>query len=168
MWVVWCARSVCAEGPELQQLLLDIYRQIDDPDAIYSVLQGADAATQLCRHEHEGSWGRVLEGCDQMLRVGGGGGGSGGGASALSRVSFGAHLAEPHQAPPGQSQHEAPQLQVQLKLLHALQNLGCLHVAQVRSSCSTCGLEMGFEGPLGRQHMLSSRAVSVVKPAGRA
>jgi hypothetical protein len=133
MCVAWCARSVCGDGPELQQLLLDIYRQIDDPDAIYSVLQGADAPTQLCRHEHEGSWGQVLEGCDQMLRVGGGGGG--GGASALSRVSVGAHLVEPHQPAPGQlsSQHEAPQLQVQLKLLHALQNLGCLHVAQVRS-----------------------------------
>jgi hypothetical protein len=70
--VRWVTRSVCGTTPELQRLLLAIYRQIDDPDAIYSVLQGADAATQLCRHEHEGSWGRVLEGCDQILRVGSG------------------------------------------------------------------------------------------------
>eukprot|EP00976_Prorocentrum_cordatum_P032332 657329-Prorocentrum_minimum.AAC.1 len=51
----------------MAQLLLEVYRQISDPDAVYAVLRGAGTYTQLRRHEHENNWSRVVEGYDHLL-----------------------------------------------------------------------------------------------------
>lgn len=53
----------------MDQLLLDIYSQIQEPDGIYAAARSQKAASQLHLFEHEGSWDKALVGYD-LLQLG--------------------------------------------------------------------------------------------------
>src|SRR5690606_25989467 len=48
------------EAPEYQKLLLDIYRNIDEPDGIYGVNRNYGIRSQILKYEHEGDWEKCL------------------------------------------------------------------------------------------------------------
>ncbi len=54
----------------MDQLLLDIYSQIQEPDGIYAAARSQKAASQLCLFEHEGAWDKALVGYDLLQRGG--------------------------------------------------------------------------------------------------
>ncbi|KAK3238728.1 hypothetical protein CYMTET_51286 [Cymbomonas tetramitiformis] len=104
--------------PAHQQLLLEIYRGIDDPDVVYGVLLGADAASELCRREHEHQWPDVVESYDHQLRALAGGSGAG----------------------------AAPRGEVRAGLVHALQHMGCLNTVAVYARSEFLGVGEGSLG----------------------
>jgi len=48
------------------QLLLDIYSSINEPEGIYPVARGHNMMSQLKLYEHEGSWDKALTGYDLL------------------------------------------------------------------------------------------------------
>ncbi len=52
----------------LDELLLDIYSSINEPDSIYAVARGHNMMSQLKLYEHEGSWDKALTGYDLLCR----------------------------------------------------------------------------------------------------
>ena len=52
----------------VDQLLLDIYSSINEPDGIYAVTMGHSLNSQLKLYEHEGSWAKALTGYDLLCR----------------------------------------------------------------------------------------------------
>lgn len=50
------------------QLLLDIYSSINEPDSIYAVARGHNMTSQLKLYEHEGRWDKALTGYDLLCR----------------------------------------------------------------------------------------------------
>ncbi|BDA48015.1 Serine-protein kinase ATM [Coccomyxa sp. Obi] len=58
------------EISNVDQLLLDIYSQVQEPDSIYAAARSQKAASQLCLFEHEGAWDKALVGYD-LLQLGG-------------------------------------------------------------------------------------------------
>ena len=52
----------------MDQLLLDIYSSINEPDGIYAVTMGQSLISQLKLYEHEGSWDKALTGYDLLCR----------------------------------------------------------------------------------------------------
>lgn len=64
------ASCLCQGGlSTVDQLLLDIYSQIQEPDGIYAAARSQKAASQLCLFEHEGAWDKALVGYD-LLQLG--------------------------------------------------------------------------------------------------
>ena len=52
--------------PVAEQLLLDIFSQVNEPDGIYAIAQSHKMASQLRLFEHEGSWSKALLGYDLL------------------------------------------------------------------------------------------------------
>ncbi len=61
----------CWQGglSKVDQLLLDVYSQVQEPDGIYAAARSQKAASQLCLFEHEDAWDKALVGYD-LLQVG--------------------------------------------------------------------------------------------------
>eukprot|EP00897_Mesotaenium_endlicherianum_P007959 jgi/Mesen1/7191/ME000371S06276 len=121
-----------SEIPVQEQLLLNAYSHISEPDGIYGVARTNKANSQLALFRHEGSWGRVLEGCDQLLRR------RRNGRSSHSAAA--GPLAEEEPQPCGDfsqalgaSSRDASSLLegrpgLEMEAARALQQMGCLHV----------------------------------------
>ncbi|XP_020591737.1 serine/threonine-protein kinase ATM [Phalaenopsis equestris] len=56
------------ELPTHIELLVAAFTQINEPDAIYGVIQYHKLASQLITFEHEGNWSKALEYCDLLVR----------------------------------------------------------------------------------------------------
>ncbi|KAK9806879.1 hypothetical protein WJX72_005975 [[Myrmecia] bisecta] len=110
-----------ASLPMADQLLLDIYGQIDEPDGIYALARSHVIASQLRLYQHEGAWSKVLAGYDMLLRQ----------ASARAPPAPRASQRAPAQ----------PQQAAQAGLVAALQQLGCSHLLQayVTSASTAAG-----------------------------
>lgn len=98
---------------EADQLLLDIYSSINEPDGIYAVARGHNMMSQLKLYEHEGSWDRALAGYDMMCHRT---------ASEQAQMTSASHSAADHTA--------AGSVNSQQGLLTALQQLGCRHLIE--------------------------------------
>ena len=98
-------------GAEVDELLLDIYSNINEPDSIYAVAKGHSMVSQLKLYEHEGSWDKALTGYDLLCRQ---------------------RAASEAQESPGQATGVSGQVsgQWQKGLLTSLQQLGCRHVIE--------------------------------------
>nr|CAD1842809.1 unnamed protein product [Ananas comosus var. bracteatus] len=49
-------------------LLVAAFKQINEPDSIYGIIQSNKIASQIVRFEHEGSWSKALEYYDLLVR----------------------------------------------------------------------------------------------------
>lgn len=94
---------------DVEELLLDIYSNINEPDSIYAVASGHSMVSQLKLYEHEGSWDKALAGYDLLCRQHT--------SPEAERSSQGGISGQLH----GQWQHG---------LLTSLQHLGCRQVLQ--------------------------------------
>ncbi|KAG0493501.1 hypothetical protein HPP92_004495 [Vanilla planifolia] len=56
------------ELPAYIELLIAAFTQINEPDAIYGVIQSHKLTSQLALFEHEGNWSKALEYCDLLVR----------------------------------------------------------------------------------------------------
>ncbi|KAI0497772.1 hypothetical protein KFK09_021007 [Dendrobium nobile] len=56
------------ELPAHIELLVAAFTRINEPDAIYGVIQSHKLASQLITFEHEGNWSKALEYCDLLVR----------------------------------------------------------------------------------------------------
>ncbi|KAG0491470.1 hypothetical protein HPP92_004868 [Vanilla planifolia] len=56
------------ELPTYIELLIAAFTQINEPDAIYGVIQSHKLTSQLALFEHEGNWSKALEYCDLLVR----------------------------------------------------------------------------------------------------
>lgn len=103
--------------PPLEQLLLDVYSAIAEPDSIYAVARRPALRPQLQRQLHEGNWMAAMCGLDALLAAAGGNGGPGSGAPSSGVVGVAL----------GGGQQGVQQRQ----LMHSLQQLGCRHLTGV-------------------------------------
>ncbi|KAK9828160.1 hypothetical protein WJX74_001187 [Apatococcus lobatus] len=100
--------------PQVDQLMLEAYSQISEPDSIYAMARSPSLAVQLPLAEHEGSWAEALVGHDLQLH----------------------HTLQPgHESIPGSLSASSGSAQdfenkQQQGLFNALQQLGCQHVLQ--------------------------------------
>ena len=53
-----------------EQLLLEVYSTIKEPDSIYAVTMNHHSSSLLPLLEHEGAWSRALLGYDQLQQAG--------------------------------------------------------------------------------------------------
>jgi ataxia telangiectasia mutated family protein len=119
--------------PLHEQLLLNVYAKINEPDGIYGVARTHKAASQLCLYEHEGSWAKALGGYDDLLRSDFGGF-AGGAKTGLQGEALGSLQADifSQGAAGGLRKKEAPREQqalvLQKGLMRSLQQMGCLNV----------------------------------------
>lgn len=51
------------------QLLLDIYKHIDEPDSIYGINRGYGIQAKMFKYEHEGEWEKALGSFDILLQL---------------------------------------------------------------------------------------------------
>ena len=60
--------SIDLQGSQAKadQLLLEVYSSINEPDGIYAVARGHSMLSQLKLYEHEGSWDKALAGYDML------------------------------------------------------------------------------------------------------
>ena len=98
---------------EADQLLLDIYSSINEPDGIYAVARGHNMVSQLKLYEHEASWDRALAGYDMMCH-----------RTASEQVP---RTSASH---PAEDDSPAVSVNSQQGLLTALQQLGCRHLIE--------------------------------------
>lgn len=54
----------------MDELLLEIYSQIEEPDGMYAAARTQHASSQLALFEHEAAWDKALVSCDLMVRHG--------------------------------------------------------------------------------------------------
>ncbi len=54
----------------MEELLLEIYSHIEEPDGMYAAARTPHASSQLALFEHEGAWDRALVSCDLMVQHG--------------------------------------------------------------------------------------------------
>jgi hypothetical protein len=98
------------------ELLLDIYSRMNEPDGIYAVARGHSMVSQLKLYEHESSWDKALTGYDLLCR----------------RAPPASTPPAPPLPQPGQdtavSGGSSPHWQQ--GLLTALQQLGCRHLIE--------------------------------------
>ncbi|GAQ86367.1 Protein kinase ATM/Tel1 [Klebsormidium nitens] len=121
--------------PLHEQLLLNVYAKVNEPDGIYGVARTHKAASQLRLYEHEGSWGKALGAYDDLLRsdVGWGGSGAGGGLRGQALGSLQADIfsqggGEGFGARRKEGSREQQALVLQKGLMRSLQQMGCLTV----------------------------------------
>lgn len=121
--------------PLHEQLLLNVYAKINEPDGIYGVARTHKAASQLRLYEHEGSWGKALGAYDDLLRgdVSGGGSGAEGGLQGEALGSLQADIfrqggGERLGARRKEGSREQQALVLQKGLMRSLQQMGCLTV----------------------------------------
>lgn len=102
---------VQGRSADAEELLLDIYSNINEPDSIYAVANGHSIKSQLKLYEHEGNWDKALTGYDLLCRQ---------------------HAVPDAQALSGQGTGNAGQKtgEWQEGLLTSLQQLGCRHVIE--------------------------------------
>ena len=100
--------------PKVDQLMLEAYSQISEPDSIYAMARSPVLTVQLPLAEHEGRWAEALVGHDLQLHH-----------SALHAR----HDSSPGSQPGSGSLQDFARRQQQ-GLFGALQQLGCQHVLQ--------------------------------------
>ena len=113
LFVICLLSGLQGSQAEADQLLLDIYSSINEPDGIYAVARGHNMMSQLKLYEHEGSWDKALAGYDMMCHRT---------ASDQSQATSAAPTAK----------HDTSMASVngQQGLLTALQQLGCRHLIE--------------------------------------
>lgn len=99
------------------QLLLDIYSSINEPDSIYAVARGHNMMSQLKLYEHEGRWDKALTGYDLLCR-----------RKLPANTSPVSSPAQP--ADKSRNVSDEPSAHAQQGLLTALQQLGCRHLIE--------------------------------------
>ena len=101
----------------VDELLLDMYSSINEPDGIYAVARGHNMMSQLKLYEHEGSWDKALTGYDLLCRR----------TPALA-ASAGTEAATP--GPQQTGMPDEASAYGQQGLLTSLQQLGCRHLIE--------------------------------------
>ena len=131
-----CAGVLQSSRAVVDQLLLDIYSSINEPDGIYAVARGHSMMSQLKLYEHEGSWDKALTGYDLLCRRP---------DAATASAASSSSLLQPVRSsgvPDGSSAYG------QQGLLTSLQQLGCRHLIEA--------YWQGQPGPLSAGWSLSS------------
>ena len=100
------------------QLLLDIYSSINEPDSIYAVARGHNMTSQLKLYEHEGRWDKALTGYDLLCRRTL--------PANTSPASSSAQVADRTR----NNASDEPSAHGQQGLLTSLQQLGCRHLIE--------------------------------------
>ena len=98
------------------ELLLDIYSSMNEPDGIYAVARGHSMVSQLKLYEHESSWDKALTGYDLLCR-----------RAPPASTPLAPPLAQPG---PGTAISGGSASHWQQGLLTALQQLGCRHLIE--------------------------------------
>ncbi len=98
------------------ELLLDIYSSMNEPDGIYAVARGHSMVSQLKLYEHESSWDKALTGYDLLCR-----------RAPPASTPLAPPLAQPG---PGTAVSGGSSSHWQQGLLTALQQLGCRHLIE--------------------------------------
>ncbi len=98
------------------ELLLDIYSSMNEPDSIYAVARGHSMVSQLKLYEHESSWDKALTGYDLLCR-----------RAPPASTPITLPLAQPG---PGTAVSGGSASHWQQGLLTALQQLGCRHLIE--------------------------------------
>ena len=116
---------------QADQLLLDIYSSINEPDGIYAVARGYNMMSQLKLYEHEGSWDKALAGYDMMCHRS---------ASDQGQATSATELATGSRSLVSRSGQQG--------LLTALQQLGCRHLIEAYWQGQAGSLTEGLLPPL--------------------
>ena len=109
-----CFSRVQSSLPKVDQLMLEAFTQMSEPDSIYAMTRSPSLAVQLPLAEHEGSWAEALAGHDLQLH----------------QMHQTDHDLISGSQPIGRGSLEDVKDRQQQGLFNALQQLGCQHVLQ--------------------------------------
>lgn len=98
------------------QLLLEVYSSINEPDGIYAVARGHSMMSQLKLYEHEGSWDKALAGYDMLCH--------------RKASQHGQAVSSPSPPYTAAQDRAGASVSGQQGLLTSLQQLGCRHLIE--------------------------------------